>query len=89
MNAKRIITPHFFLDVLRVTRCLNKYAREKDANTIRMKDKLSPIFMISAYNKPDQIVEGLQSGADDYITKPFDSEVLLLKIKAILIIFLH
>ncbi len=48
--------------------------------TIRMKDKLSPIFMISAYNKPDQIVEGLQSGADDYITKPFNFDELLVRI---------
>jgi DNA-binding response OmpR family regulator len=48
--------------------------------TIRIKDKLSPIFMISAYNKPDQIVEGLQSGADDYITKPFNFDELLVRI---------
>jgi two-component system OmpR family response regulator len=31
-----------------------------------------------------QVVKGFDIGADDYITKPFDSEVLLLKIKAIL-----
>jgi len=40
--------------------------------TIRLKDKLSPIFMISAYSNPDPIVEGLRSGADDYLTKPFN-----------------
>lgn len=48
--------------------------------SIRMKDKLSPVFMISAYNKADQIIEGLQTGADDYITKPFNYEELLAKI---------
>ena len=32
----------------------------------------------------DDIIQGYKLGADDYITKPFDSEVLLLKIKAIL-----
>lgn len=48
--------------------------------TIRLKDKLSPIFMMSAYNKSDQIIEGLQSGADDYITKPFNYEELLVKV---------
>lgn len=48
--------------------------------TIRLKDKISPIFMISAYNKPDQIVEGLHSGADDYITKPFNFDELLARI---------
>jgi DNA-binding response OmpR family regulator len=48
--------------------------------TIRLKDKLSPIFMISAYNKSDQIIEGLQAGADDYITKPFNYDELLVRI---------
>ncbi len=48
--------------------------------TIRLKDKISPVFMISAYIKPEQIIEGLQSGADDYITKPFNYEELLVRI---------
>jgi DNA-binding response OmpR family regulator len=48
--------------------------------TIRLKDKLSPIFMISAYNKTDQIIEGLQSGADDYLTKPFNYDELLVRL---------
>jgi DNA-binding response OmpR family regulator len=48
--------------------------------TIRLKDKISPIFMMSAYNKSDQIIEGLQSGADDYITKPFNYDELLVRV---------
>jgi two-component system OmpR family response regulator len=32
----------------------------------------------------EDIIQGYKLGADDYITKPFDSEVLLHKIKAIL-----
>jgi DNA-binding response OmpR family regulator len=37
--------------------------------------------MMSAYNKSDQIIEGLQSGADDYITKPFNYDELLLRVE--------
>jgi DNA-binding response OmpR family regulator len=48
--------------------------------TIRSKDKISPIFMISAYNNPDQIIQGLQSGADDYLTKPFNYDELLVRL---------
>jgi len=48
--------------------------------TIRLKDKLSPIFMVSAYNRPDQIIEGLKSGADDYLTKPFNYDELLVRV---------
>ena len=43
-----------------------------------------PLFFFSAKTMKDDIIQGYNLGADDYITKPFDSEVLLLKIKAIL-----
>jgi two-component system alkaline phosphatase synthesis response regulator PhoP len=47
---------------------------------IRRRDKISPIFIISGNNKHEQILEGLKSGADDYITKPFSFEELGVKI---------
>ena len=43
-----------------------------------------PLFFLSAKTMKDDSIQGYKLGADDYITKPFDSEVLLLKIKAIL-----
>jgi len=49
--------------------------------TIRLKDKISPILMVSAYNKPEQIIEGLKSGADDYLTKPFNYDELLVRVQ--------
>lgn len=49
--------------------------------TIRSKDKISPIFMMSANNKADQIIEGLQAGADDYVTKPFNYDELLVRLE--------
>ncbi len=49
--------------------------------TIRVKDKMSPIFMVSAYNKAEQIIEGLKSGADDYLTKPFNYDELLVRVE--------
>jgi DNA-binding response OmpR family regulator len=47
---------------------------------IRAKDKISPIFILSANQRDDQILDGLKSGADDYITKPFRYEELKIKI---------
>ncbi len=44
----------------------------------------TPIIFITAKTLRDDILEGYKTGADDYITKPFDSEILLFKIKAIL-----
>jgi len=43
-----------------------------------------PILFLSAKSMEDDIREGFKSGADDYITKPFSMEVLLMKIEAIL-----
>jgi DNA-binding response OmpR family regulator len=49
--------------------------------TLRLRDKLSPLFMLSANIESAQIIEGLQAGADDYITKPFNYDELLIRIK--------
>lgn len=54
------------------------------AEEIRDIDPEVPLFFLSAKTMKDDIIQGYKLGADDYITKPFDSEVLLLKIKAIL-----
>ncbi len=48
---------------------------------IRRSDKHSPLFMISAYIRPEEIIRGLQAGADDYILKPFNKDELLLRLK--------
>jgi DNA-binding response OmpR family regulator len=54
------------------------------AEEIRNVDPDIPLFFLSAKSMKEDILSGYKLGADDYITKPFDSEVLLHKIKAIL-----
>lgn len=54
------------------------------AREIRKINKNMPIIFLSAKSLKEDVMEGFKIGADDYITKPFDSDVLLLKIKAIL-----
>lgn len=44
-----------------------------------------PVILLTARTAKDHIVEGYQTGADDYITKPFDIEILQLKIEKILL----
>lgn len=46
--------------------------------------KLSPILMVTAMTKPEQIIEGLDAGADDYITKPFDMNIFQARVKSLL-----
>ncbi len=43
-----------------------------------------PIIIISAKNLENDIINGLKSGADDYLTKPFSIKVLLAKVEAVL-----
>ncbi len=54
------------------------------AKGIREKNDVIPIFFLTAKNLKEDVLKGFKIGADDYLTKPFDSDVLLAKIKAIL-----
>jgi len=51
---------------------------------IREKNENIPLFFLSAKTLKEDVLRGFKIGADDYLSKPFDSEVLLAKIKAIL-----
>ncbi|GAB7257563.1 response regulator transcription factor [uncultured Polaribacter sp.] len=54
------------------------------AQDIRVTNKEVPIIFLTAKTLKEDVLKGYAVGADDYLNKPFDSEVLLHKIKAIL-----
>src|ERR1035437_3274341 len=54
------------------------------AKAIREKDKKVPFIFITAKSLKEDKLKGYDAGADDYITKPFDEEELLWKIKAVI-----
>ena len=43
-----------------------------------------PIIMLTAKGEEDDVVSGLECGADDYVTKPFSPKVLIARVKALL-----
>ncbi len=51
---------------------------------IRLHDQNIPILFLSAKSTPSERIEGLKKGGDDYITKPFELEELLIRIKKLL-----
>ncbi|MFA8437258.1 MAG: response regulator transcription factor [Marinifilaceae bacterium] len=51
---------------------------------IRKTNRDVPLIFLTAKTLKSDIIRGYETGADDYITKPFDSELLIYKIKAIL-----
>jgi len=54
------------------------------AKEIRLLDKTIPIIFLTAKSLKDDAIEGFRAGGDDYITKPFSMEELLLRIHAVL-----
>ncbi len=54
------------------------------AQMIREKDTMVPFIFVTAKTMKEDVIRGFKTGADDYITKPFDSEILLMKIRAII-----
>lgn len=54
------------------------------AKEIREKNEDIPIVFLTAKAMKEDVLKGYKVGADDYLNKPFDSEVLLMKIKAII-----
>ena len=55
------------------------------AKEIREKNKDVPLIFLTAKTMKEDVLKGYKAGADDYLNKPFDSEVLLMKIKAIML----
>lgn len=43
-----------------------------------------PVMMLTARQRPEDVVDGLSSGADDYVSKPFDLAVLLARLRGLL-----
>ena len=53
------------------------------AKEIREKNDQIPIIFLTAKTLKEDVLKGYKIGADDYLTKPFDSEILLAKIKSL------
>lgn len=51
---------------------------------IRKEDREQPIIMLTAKTSDEDIIQGLQLGADDYVAKPFSIAQLILRIQAVL-----
>ena len=53
------------------------------ARKLRERGRRTPILMLTAKDTPRDIVSGLDSGADDYLTKPFTFQELLARLRAV------
>ena len=49
---------------------------------VRQNDYVKPLILLTARSEQEDIIKGLEAGADDYLTKPFQSAVLIARIEA-------
>jgi len=75
---KRIQQAHFDLIILDVM--LPELDGFAITETVRLNNITTPILILSAKNTSANRVQGLKLGADDYLTKPFNLEELLLRV---------
>jgi DNA-binding response OmpR family regulator len=54
------------------------------AERMRQAGNYTPVLMLTAKGLPEDVVEGLQAGADDYLPKPFDLAVLLARVRSLI-----
>jgi len=51
---------------------------------LREAQRYTPVLMLTARSRPQDVLDGLDSGADDYLAKPFDLGILLARVKSLL-----
>jgi DNA-binding response OmpR family regulator len=51
---------------------------------LREAQQYTPVLMLTARSRPEDVLEGIEAGADDYLAKPFDLSILLVRLKSLL-----
>ena len=54
------------------------------ARTMRGRGDYTPILMLTARGRPEDVLNGFEAGTDDYLAKPFDLDIFLARLKALL-----
>jgi DNA-binding response OmpR family regulator len=54
------------------------------ARTLREAENYTPILMLTALGKPEDVLDGFESGADDYLPKPFELQIFLARLNGLL-----
>ncbi len=54
------------------------------ARTIREREDYTPILMLTARGRPEDVLKGFEAGTDDYLPKPFDLDIFLARLNGLL-----
>jgi DNA-binding response OmpR family regulator len=78
------ILEHYEFDAIVLDVMLPKTNGFTIARTLREAENFTPILMLTALGKPEDVLKGFESGADDYLPKPFDLNVFMARINSLL-----
>ena len=54
------------------------------AHTLREKGDHTPILMLTARGRPEDVLRGFEAGTDDYLSKPFDLDIFLARLRGLI-----
>jgi DNA-binding response OmpR family regulator len=54
------------------------------ARAIRSRHDFTPLLMLTARGRPEDVLEGFEAGADDYLAKPFDLEIFMARLNGLI-----
>lgn len=78
-----LLAKHEIFDVIVLDLGLPKMSGLEVLRSIRERGVSTPVVILTARDEPQDQVRGLDTGADDYLTKPFDLDVLCARIRAL------
>ena len=85
-NSGKEILEYFIFDLVIVDRMMPSGDGMNLINIIKEKSN-TPVILLTAMGEPENKIEGLKIGADDYLAKPFEPEELYLRIQKLLNLF--
>lgn len=88
MEAEKLLL-EFTFDLMIVDVMMPEVTGIEFARKIKNQKSNVPIILLTALSQPEDKIKGLESGADDYVTKPFDGKELLLRAKNLIDLYGH
>ena len=85
-NSGKEILEYFIFDLVIIDRMMPSGDGINLINIIKEKSN-TPVILLTAMGEPENKIEGLKIGADDYLAKPFEPEELYLRIQKLLNLF--
>jgi two-component system, OmpR family, alkaline phosphatase synthesis response regulator PhoP len=81
---KLLLEPHHGFDLVVLDVMLPGVDGFTVATELRKAQQFVPVLMLTARGRPEDVLKGFESGADDYLPKPFELTILLARIKGLL-----